>query len=231
RLYANCVNTGRYDLISDLAAALQQTLNAGGSGRETGEHFFQGRHFKDFSEQVRQAVGQRLAADGSGPPRNPLTETLWSRNFRVNEELTVEIPQLSRWLVRAYGLTGPETIDVLMIILKEASEFTAAINGSIKDLVRQMNETALLAKLQDAAANPESQLLEFITTGTSEELIPLFSKHVLDVHLINPYLEALARDAESAPASGPAETTPAAEPAESAAPAGAGQSVADSLFD
>ena len=223
RLYAQCVNTGRYEVVLGLSAHLHRFFqmeqarmgaNRGQSDEPSGTFQY---NFSDFSRCARKAVNQAL------PQEKAISETFWAQQFRVNEELSVDLVTLGRWLRSSYGLTGRQTADALMAILQEASDYTAKINTSIKAMVREMSATALISNLEKMTANPESQILESMNTRTPEEMIPMFSKHILQVHLVNPFLEALGGQ--------PGVELDAAGVVPDQEAEGGGQNIADTLFD
>ena len=229
RIYSLCINQGRYEVMIELAAWLHQffqneksqALSRRGMAQNAAQIPFAGCNFHNFSRVVWEEVNSLL------PAGHRISETMWGQMFRVDDELTVDMPRIGRWLRESFPLSIKEAADVVMAVLREASAYTSKINSSIKEMVKEMSETALLSRMEDLASNPEGQLLDFLSTRSPEEMIPLFSKHILQVHLVSPFLEGLGLPAQPAP---PSEDDPAA-PAREPGKTDTGQSMADSLFD
>ena len=228
RLYGDCVNTGRYGLIAELANRLHQFDQQRYFQKTKPSEMFQGCNFHSFSERVREAVNEELEKIQTAHAEKPVTETIWRQRFRANQDLSVDVVPVYQWLQGAYELTDKEMADLLMVLLQTASKYTAEINDSLKSMVREMSVTALLSKLEQVTTNPVGQVLELFETPSLEDLIPHVSKHILNVHLVHPYLDALGLPTEPPPELPVLENN---QPKPPEPPTDSGQGVVDSLFD
>ncbi len=105
---------------------------------------------------------------------------------------------LTAWLCDQYGLTRRELLDVLMLIVEEASDYTALLNDTLQAMLREASESPFARRLEEASGEPRFDAVEYYRTAPVEEMIPFFSQKVLEVHLVRPYQEALARRAGEA---------------------------------
>ncbi|MCH8843087.1 MAG: Crp/Fnr family transcriptional regulator [SAR324 cluster bacterium] len=228
KFYAHCVNIGEHGLIYDLAETLRRGNDSSGGVRSPSAAINRNSpfHFKDFARIVGERISER---DRERNPVNGVTASGWKSRFKLSNELQIDLPGVCAWLGQSHGFSEIDLIETLMIILKEASDYTARINASIKSMIRELGEIKFLRKLQSVATETDASAPDFYISRTPEEMIPLFSKHVLEVHLIKPYLERL-KAREPVP---PAVPHPkAADDQDSGAQAdGGSQSLADDLFD
>jgi hypothetical protein len=93
------------------------------------------------------------------------------------------------WLIAEHRFTAEDTIELLMLLLKEATDYTARINARIKHMVRELTQTHFVRQLESAALGRGMSPAEYYRSTPVEELIPFFSKNILDVYLVQPYLE------------------------------------------
>ena len=113
------------------------------------------------------------------------------KRMRLNEHLKVDLRGLMHWLIAEYRYTAEDTIDVLMTLLKESSDYTARINGRIKAMVNELRQTRFAKALRSEVATPGATAAEYYHNTPVEELIPFFSQNILDVYLVQPYLARL----------------------------------------
>ena len=227
KLYALCMNAGRQQLIRDLAGALRLSLKAPQPGARNPEPSGAGRadySFPDFSARTFAALGEGTA-EGT---RKQIPKAEWRRYFQAGTELAVDLGKICNWLKKNAGFSDLELVDTLMVILKEASEYTAAINASIKSAVREIGQIEFITQVEAGGRSIDVPIAEFLETRSPEELIPMFSKHVLEVHLIHPYLDELGLSPPMPVEPGEAMEGLIAEPEAEEASA---QDVANSLFD
>lgn len=201
KLYARCIDTGAYTLISDLAGAIFPAVMMTDDASEEGQQPTIEWNFGDFSRRMRLALNESLPALEPGQEqeaRHGISEQQWRQYFRLDDDLSLDMMGFCGWLKQALKLTGRQVIEALMVVLKEASQYTALINGSIQNTLREMSGSAIISSIEKAAAYPEGELKHYIETTSPEELISHFSRHVLEVHLIKPFLEGLAASPEGA---------------------------------
>ena len=238
KVYAHYVNTGRQDALYALGRKLRAFL-AGAAGGENGT----GKPLCDFFS----LVGNIAAKEGERHDRRaepnsarlPMTEAKWRRQFRLGRDATVDLVRVCDWLRSAYAYTEVELADALMIMLKEASDATAQINRSIENMLKELNRIRFIKQIGSAPEGQDKSMAEYFESRPVDEMIPMFSKNILQVHLINPYLDNLGGGGDpsaggpstgSEPvASDPGGDAPAAD--ESDAPRIVDQSAVDALFD
>lgn len=226
RFYAHCVNSGRLELALELAQTiyeLQQGAHADGGGVGG---FMGSRNFNQFVHEVFEQIAERCRDTQAGR-KNPrkITETAWREHFRMGPDLHISLAPVCEWLQYAYGFTDLQVVETLVMILQQASGYTMEINKSNKEMMIELSQIKGLKKLEGLTENAEIVLSVFFDTRTTEEMIPLFSKHVLEVHLIKPYLERTGK---------PAAAEDAGDTAQKAATEGEtdeSEVLLDSLFD
>ena len=255
RLYALCVNGGHGDLILELAGEMHDfLLGTRQAEQEEAAHYTADYNFFEFVGHVFASIAQQYDGIKSGKTRGrEFKETAWREKFRLGGDLTIDLDQLRKWLKDAYQFTDLEIIEALKFMLHEASAYTAHINMANRKMIHELSQIKLLQKLDTEAAVSDNFTPEYYSAKTPEEMIPMFSKQILEVHLVKPYLEKLglngdaAAEDSAAPAAvssaeeGEAAAPPASSSAESSAAADAAtaatseevsaQDVADSLFD
>lgn len=228
KLYSLCMNSGRHQLVYDLAIALRSALGNSHTSPaqnpepegEVGTCF----SFPAFSAATLAALGEGTA-EGT---RKAIPEGDWHRHFEMGADLAVDLGRVCKWLKTGVGFSDLELVDVLMVTLRKASEYTAAINDSIKILVRAIGQIDFITQVEAGGKAIDVPIAEFLETRNTEELIPMFGKHVLDVHLVNPYLDALGIEPPSPVEPADSSQGAAQEPESDAA---SPQDLANSLFD
>lgn len=237
RFYAHCVNSGRLEWALDLAHILYDLQHGAHAGGGSASGFMGRRNFYRFVHDVFEQVAERCRKTQAerGNTRE-ITETGWREYFRMGPDLHISLAPVCQWLQNAYGFTDLQVVDILVMILQQASAYTAEINKTNKEMMVELSQIKGLKKLEAITENPGIVNSVFFDTRPTEEMIPLFSRHVLEVHLINPYLERIGKPAAASPAASPeagdASQVTAAEDAPPAAEEkGGSRDVLDSLFD
>jgi CRP-like cAMP-binding protein len=191
RLYADAVLEGNHALLYATAEAVQAARHAEGTanGGESG-----GDETYDYARFVTHITQAMLTQHGAHQWGEEAAQTLATgirRRMRLNEEHKVDLRGLMRWLIAEYRYTAEDTIDVLMTMLKESSDYTARVNGEIKAMVHELTKTRFAKELHSAALGQGLSAAEYYHTTPVEELIPFFSQNILDVYLVQPYLARL----------------------------------------
>ena len=239
KLHSHCVNMGNPELTLELAQAIYEfrqegNIAAAGSGGYAG-----GRNFHGFVREAFEKIAEQYEAHKSDRGMNrELTETGWRDRFRMGSDMHINLAQTRDWLREAFHFTDLQVVEALVTILQLASSYTAEINKTNKEMMVELSQIKGLKKLESVAEGGEIVLSVLFDTRTPEEMIPMFSKHVLDVHLINPYLERLAESAPAAVKSAqaplvcdaPAVPSPDGTPPDSTS-GGEAKNLLDSLFD
>ena len=194
----------------------------------------------DFNRFL-EALGSRLIAHHreSHPGDPVLGEAELQRFFALNDDLEVDLRGITLWLKSRYGYQERELADILMLVLQEASAYTAQLNSSIQEMLRELSEFQFFQQMESAHGDSSSNISTFFDTTPSEDLIPYFSKNILDLHLIRPYLEKMGDVSNLTPPGGgqedsTTEGTVGSEGGEGGEDSGepsTGQGLADSLFD
>ena len=222
RIYVLCMEWGRLDVLFDLADQLT-ALNENGAEKPSEvegdpDHVW---NFSDFLRRAHEAILVRHTEQHGGTAPIPPAELRLF--FTLNYDFEIDLRGLAAWLSRVQGYPEQELAEVLMVLLREVSAYTAQVNAGMKRLLVELKSIHFIKELETTAERALSDISEFYDTTPPEDLIPFFSKNILEVHLIQPYLDALAD--MSAPETG------AGEDASGAAPAAESKELLDSLFD
>jgi len=113
------------------------------------------------------------------------------KRMSLDGALRVDLHGLIHWLIAEHRFTAEDTIDLLMTVLKESSDVTAHINGRIKSMVHELTQTRFAKELGAKPREPVANVAEYYSSTPLDELIPFFSRNILDVYLVQPYLERL----------------------------------------
>lgn len=221
RIYVLCMEWGRLDVLFALADQLTALkdgdLKNGGAAKaeEDPDHEW---NFSDFLLRAGEAVLRRHAEQhGEDKPIQPAGLRIF---FTLNYDFEIDLRGLAEWLSRVQGYSEQELAEVLMVLLQEVSAYTAQVNAAMKRLLMELKTVNFIKELETTDESALSDINEFYDTTPPEDLIPFFSKNILEVHLIQPYVDALADlgggDADGA-AGGP--------------PAGESKELLDNLFD
>lgn len=210
RIYILCLEWNRPDVLLQLAREIL-VLNGNGSANSAAGNNPTGisMNFRDFLKQAAEVISKRHhEVHGEAPPI-PLAEI--NLFFSLNYDFEIDLRGLSAWLRQIHGYSEKELAKVMMVLLREVSSYTALVNGEIKQLLSEMKELDFIKSLGTSVESPLSDVSEFFGSTPPEDLIPFFSKHILEVHLIHPYQESLANwrdpdhatEAHKGPTSGP----------------------------
>jgi CRP-like cAMP-binding protein len=231
-LFAHCMNSGRQQLLYDLANALRSALAGRQNGHETAHAEVAAYTFPEFSRRTLAALNSQLAANGGRGRPGTISQGEWAGRFRTGPQSAAELAGVCDWLRDSLGFSDLDVVNALMVVLREASTYTALINGSIKAMVREIGRIEFITQMEADGGDADIPILEFLDTRSPDELIPLFSKHVLEVHLVRPYLDQLGLSLPN-----PETPVPTEEEASPPPPTPQGddeptaQNLADSLFD
>jgi CRP-like cAMP-binding protein len=190
RLYADAVLEGDHALLYRLAEAVQaqREADAGRAAAQGAEHGDENR-YAAFARHFAQLVAaQRGGPAGAADGVQALAEGI-RRRLRLDGQLKVDLRGLMAWLIAEHRFTAEDTIELLMLLLKEATDYTARINARIKHMVHELTQTHFVRQLESAALGRGMSPAEYYRSTPVEELIPFFSKNILDVYLVQPYLE------------------------------------------
>lgn len=242
KFYSHIVNQGTPELALEMAQVIYDVRQGDSYGEDGITGYLGSQNFNGFVGDAFQKAADHYASVREGQQNSrELTEHAWREHFRMGDDMRIELPGFCRWLKSTYGYTDLQVVEILILILREASRYTAEINMTTKDMMSELSQIKGLKKLEGFAGGGEVVISLFFDSRTAEEMIPLFSRHVLDVHLINPYLERLgepqlatAGDAVATAGAAGAAATPApaadATAGEAEAQLGSDELV-DSLFD
>ncbi|MDH4121522.1 MAG: hypothetical protein OEV94_07450 [Deltaproteobacteria bacterium] len=165
--------------------------------------------YQAFLESTRQKVGVYLAKTlGMKPEQKGLSQENWREHLMLDEGMKVDLGNLSRWMQYAFGLNDRDMIALLRLLFQEACATTAAINATIQSMIGRMRSLAFVQKLGQATAGGEAGVVELFHSKTVEEMIPVFSRTIIQVHLIEPMVawqEKMNRG-QKAPSAGAAAT-------------------------
>ncbi|MEE8433312.1 MAG: hypothetical protein V3S64_00855, partial [bacterium] len=222
RIYVLCMEWGRLDVLFDLADQLTALKENGAAkpaeAEEEPGHVW---NFSDFLKRASEAILQRHAElHGEAAPIPPAELRLF---FTLNYDFEIDLKGLADWLSKVQGYAEQELAEVLMLLLQEVSVYTAQVNAGMKRLLMELKKVNFIKELETTDERALSDISDFYDTTPPEDLIPFFSKNILEVHLIQPYLDALAD--MGAPETG------AGEGADGAAPAQESKELLDNLFD
>ncbi|MEE8554666.1 MAG: hypothetical protein V3T00_02310, partial [bacterium] len=247
RLYSHCIERGDHGLIYGLAKALNRFLDspagsawahrgagvddprkdaAGGDGPGAdaagGDPASRGHSFSEFSHNLLERIRERHGGNGAAlPGRRALPDSTWRRRFRLDENLTVDLAGVCRMLQGEYGYSDRQMIDTLMLMLREAGVYIAEINASIRDMLHTLSQIGFVKKLESASTFAEIPADQFFDKETVPDIDPRVGRRIMEVHLIDPYLERLA---ESVPKAAAPEAGALAAAAADGAPTAAAES-------
>ncbi|MCH8077971.1 MAG: hypothetical protein IIC64_19365 [SAR324 cluster bacterium] len=180
--------------------------------------------FSHFLKRASEAILRRHTEQhGEDAPIPPAELRLF---FTLNYDFEIDLKGLAAWLSRVQGYAEKELAEVLMVLLREVSAYTGQVNAGMKRLLMELKAVNFIKELETTDERALSNISDFYDTTPPEDLIPFFSKNILEVHLIQPYLDALAELGE--PETGAGEGPGGAE---GAAPGQQGKELLDSLFD
>lgn len=245
RIYVLCMEWGRLDVLFALADQLTALndgglkvnalkggglndggLNDGGAAKPAGAEGESGQDldFSHFLKRASEAILRRHTEQhGEDAPIPPAELRLF---FTLNYDFEIDLKGLAAWLSRVQGYAEKELAEVLMVLLREVSAYTGQVNAGMKRLLMELKAVNFIKELETTDERALSNISDFYDTTPPEDLIPFFSKNILEVHLIQPYLDALAELGE--PETGAGEGPGGAE---GAAPGQQGKELLDSLFD
>lgn len=191
RLYADAVLSGNHGLLYEVAEAVQAVRDE--PQREVAEAApAEAEHrFSAFVERVARTIAEQHGRRQFSEAAVPALMAGIRKRLSLNESLKVDLPGLMQWLVDAQRFTAEDNIDLLMSLLKEASDYTGLINGQIKGMVQELTQTRFAKELETAVLTKGMSAVEYYHSTPLEELIPFFSKNILDVYLVQPYLDRL----------------------------------------
>jgi len=220
KMYAHCVAGGNHRLIHLIAESILSLVDGEGSaaqlGREAEAPSF--HHFSGLLWQKIAALYEGMAE--AGVKGRKITEYGWRNHFALGDHLHVTLDELCGWLISEYGFAHLDLIVGLMIILKEASDYTAEINARIKKMILDLSQTRFAKELELASEAPDFNVAQYYHNTRPEEMISYFSSKILNVHLVEPYLKQLGAGA-----------TAGREGAASGTDAEDKQALLDSLFE
>ncbi len=187
--------------------------------------------FKHFLEALGSRISGHHSQSRSGDPA--LVEGELRRFFTLNDDLEVDLRGITRWLKTRYGYGERELADIMMLVLQEASAYTAQLNSRIQEMLRELSEFHFFQQLGSAGEDSFSNISIFFDSTPPEDLISYFSQNILDLHLIHPYLEKMG-DVSNLPIPGDGgkeDSTAQEGDGEDSPQSSSGQGLADSLFD
>jgi len=200
QLYADAALTGNHALLYDVAEAVlvARELEAGpaGNGGFSGASGGGGNgrevyNYAAFVSHIARVIMNQHGTGDWGEAAAQAMATGIRKRLRLSETQTVDLRGLMHWLIAEYRFTAEDTIDLLMTLLKESSDATAHINGNIKAMVHELTQTRFAKELESAALGRGANVADYYHNTPVEELIPFFSKNILDVYLVQPYVERL----------------------------------------
>ena len=124
------------------------------------------------------------------------------RFFSLNDDLEIDLRGLATWLRHVHGYPEHELAEVLMLLLREVSSYTGQVNALLKQMLGEMKEIKFIQNLESVEDGAMTDITDFYASTPPEDLIPFFSKNVLDVHLIQPFRQRLSELGFANPAAG-----------------------------
>ncbi|MCZ6843453.1 MAG: hypothetical protein O7G32_11560, partial [SAR324 cluster bacterium] len=215
KLFALCVNSGRTALTLELANLVHDfSLEDSQALEEDAGHYTEQFNFYAFVGQVYARIIEQYGATKFGQPGGrPLRESAWRQKFRLRGSMSVDLANVCIWLKSAYRFTDLEIVEALRFMLHEASAYTDQINMANRQIMIELSRIKVLQKLDSIVNDSEKFTPQFYDSKTLEEMIPEFSKQILEVHLIKPYMERLEQAGlVEPPRSPPAGTEATAQP-------------------
>lgn len=187
--------------------------------------------FKHFLVALGSRISDRHGQSHSGGPALAVGEM--RRFFTLNDDLEVDLRGITHWLKTRYGYGERELADILMLVLQEASAYTAQLNSRIQEMLRKLSEFHFFQQLSSVSEDSFSNVSTFFDSTPPEDLISYFSQNILDLHLIRPYLEKMGDVSNLALAGngGQEDSTAQEGEGEDSPQSSSGQGLADSLFD
>jgi CRP-like cAMP-binding protein len=190
-LYAEAVLEGNHALLYQVAEAVQTAHEEAGNGGDNGAVEAAGEYnYAAFVAHIAQIILRQRGGSPGVAETQAITAGIHKR-LRLDEGMKVDLRGLMHWLVAEHRFTAEDTIDLLMTLLKEASDYTARVNGRIKAMVHELTQTRFAKELESASLAGASSPAEYYHNTPLEELIPFFSKNILDVYLVQPYTERI----------------------------------------
>ena len=150
RFYAHCVNSGELELALKLAQTLYELRQGAHADGDSVGGFMGRRNFYRFVHEVFEHIAQRCR-DSQAGRENPrgITETAWREHFRVGPNLHISLAPVCEWLQNAYGFTDLQVVETLVMILQQASAYTADINKTNREMMVELSQIKGLKKLED----------------------------------------------------------------------------------
>ena len=192
QLYRDAVLNGDYALLYGVADAVQAVRSAESStaGRVAPAAHGKGAEAASFASFVTNLAGLIARQHGDPASAQAMASGIRKR-MSLDGALRVDLHGLIHWLIAEHRFTAEDTIDLLMTVLKESSDVTAHINGRIKSMVHELTQTRFAKELGAKPREPVANVAEYYSSTPLDELIPFFSRNILDVYLVQPYLERL----------------------------------------
>ena len=194
KLCSNFLNRGLNGKIPELADEIFTFLNASGKFPPPDLEMGDGAGY-DFHHFVGSIAGKMEEKFRSRPESSragkSMTLSGWRENFRLSDQFSVDLDKTIGWLESVYRFSAVEIIDFLKFLLQEGSEYTAAINRSTQKMISYLTQLKSMKKLETSRKAVDQVQLDYYSSTSTEDMIPIFSKHILEVHLVNPYLEEI----------------------------------------
>lgn len=190
--YANCVVEGKHQFIYELSEKIHQTL---GHDRNIipvkKVEPIELHNYKNFVDSIGNDIYlsyQKLRPDKAIDKkvfRNDI-----KRIFRFSGEFHLNLNQLNEWLVSKLGLTDIETIRILMLVLRKASDYTAQINQRLNQMMTELSRIKS-NRHEMATTGLNINVQEYYGNKSQDEMIPFYSQQILDAFIIGPYIQKM----------------------------------------
>jgi CRP-like cAMP-binding protein len=194
-LYARCIGLGLHDLLYDLGDRLAEYLVSRG-GPNLNHRRFPGPTrqipltFPRFAEQLRGQAERLFLGKITGRGLEQLSRA-WTRAFRLDNDLGVNLVELCGVLAERVGLPPRELIGLLLEVIRGANVQISQINAGIQEKLKELSQLGFAKTLPPSGESRVSA--ETFRSRPIEEWMPLVSREIVQAHLVNPYREALAR--------------------------------------
>lgn len=234
RLYGLCVEKGHPEVLFRIARDIREANEANGSGNgHAGQVDPSSPKEEPVFSELLNHVSEVLVDhhEQSSFDLRRLSDEHLRPYLTLNEEMEIDLRGLIAFLGSRYGYSGNDLAEVLMTVLQQASDYTSRVNGRLKAMLKELSQIRFLKDLRSEEGVPATNADIFYKATAPEILIPFFSKNILDVHLIHPYLEKMGLPD---PRQGKNEEEENGEPLDDGMDSGSndeGAALVDSLFD
>ena len=175
-----CNNTANETLLEALAEHIFEKLLVNHNERLYSHKNIQIFHLNTLTEQILEKLQEQ------NETLLHLDKKQWKNFFALQKNGRINVKSLCLWLSEHMDWDEKELVNILMVIIEDASQFTSKINGQLQEMLHELDRIKYFKK-DTEATGISMDISEIISTLPAERLIPILRTHILQAHLVEPY--------------------------------------------